>query len=345
MASKAFRKIVLIVAPVVILLVVVPGGGYIWWNNAVPEKTCMQCHEIVPSAEAWYASAHRDIRCVECHGTALSNGIHSLKEKAGMLFQHTTRKVAHEDIRLNEMQVLETMERCSNCHQSEYARWNAGGHAINYHEVFEDSAHNAMETPYWDCLRCHGMFYDGNIKTLVRYDPEMPGGWALKNRKQANLPTIPCLACHQIHTENEPVGKMAGELVAKRNPAVHLYIRADKRYQRADRLLQIPMVNEQGDTIEVSNYPAHKLCLQCHSPNFKRIVNTEDDRTPTGVHEGISCTACHEVHSNDATNSCENCHPAINNCGLDVSQMNTTYNNPNSVNNIHFVSCEDCHSK
>ncbi|MBN1927018.1 MAG: hypothetical protein JW798_14390 [Prolixibacteraceae bacterium] len=343
MASKALRKIILIFVSVVIVLVIVTGVGYSWWNNAMPEKTCMQCHEIVPSAEKWYASAHRDIRCAECHGTAFSNGIHSLKEKAGMVFQHVNRKVEHENIHLNEMQLLETMERCVGCHQSEFARWKAGGHSVTYSEVFEDSAHNAMETPYWDCLRCHGMFYDGNIKTLVYDDQEKLGGWALKNTEQANLPTIPCMACHKMHAENIPIGEVKEKGIVKRNKAVHFYIRSDKRYQRADRLLPVAMVDKSGNKVDVSNDPAHKLCIQCHSPNFKREVNSEDDRTPTGVHEGISCVACHETHSNDVSKSCCNCHHIISNCGLDVTQMNTTYLDINSPNNIHSVTCTDCH--
>ena len=68
-------------------------------------------------------SAHRDLACSECHGTALSNGLHSLREK-GMMVVHHARSRFIEDIRLNQEQVLEVMDNCARCHATEYAKWN-----------------------------------------------------------------------------------------------------------------------------------------------------------------------------------------------------------------------------
>ena len=53
--------------------------------------------------------------------------------------------------------------------------------------------------------------------------------------------------------------------------------------------------------------------------------------------------ACHETHSNNTKNSCKTCHPAISNCKIDVTKMNTSYADAKSPNNIHFVGCTDCH--
>jgi len=50
--------------------------------------------------------------------------------------------------------------------------------------------------------------------------------------------------------------------------------------------------------------------------------------TPRGVHEGISCLACH---------------PAVSSCNLDVMEMNTSYKSRESPNNIHSMECPDCH--
>lgn len=327
-------------------------GGYARWNAANPEKTCARCHEINPSVGEWQHSAHRGVRCTECHGTAMSNGIHSLKEKAGMVFSHLDGKKKPEEIRMNEKQVLELSDRCAKCHQSEYKKWLSGGHSANYASIFMNGKHNLAETPYWACLRCHGMFYDGNIKTLLQKPDKADGIWKLKNPEQALLPTMPCLACHGIHNENAPLGEAVrydeprGIFYsrAQRNPAISWYVRDTKMHIRADRLMQITMFSG-SDTVRVASDPGTKLCLQCHSPNFRHQAGSEDDRTPTGVHEGISCVACHVPHSNDARNSCTTCHPAISNCGLDVAKMNTTYLNPDSPNNIHSVSCKGCHSQ
>ena len=110
-------------------------------------------------------------------------------------------------------------------------------------------------------------------------------------------------------------------------------------------LLISPKVNYQSVSVKISQDPDQSLCLQCHSPNAFNMSGTDDDRTPRGVHEGISCLACHDSHSNSTLASCKNCHPAISNCKLDVEKMNTTYKDQTSKNNIHFVACIDCHSK
>jgi hypothetical protein len=194
------------------------------------------------------------------------------------------------------------------------------------------------------------MFYDGNIKTLLQKPEKQDGVWKLKDPGQAVVQTIPCLACHSIHIDNELLGEAARYDVPReisparpvRNTSVSFYVRDSKMHIRADKLMKIFMF-DRGDSIQVADDPYTKLCQQCHSPNFKHQAGSEDDRTPTGVHEGISCVACHVPHSNDSRNSCITCHPAISNCGLDVTKMNTSYRDINSPNNIHSVSCNSCH--
>jgi hypothetical protein len=325
-------------------------GAYAQWNLANPEKTCASCHEISPSVGEWKNSAHREIQCTECHGTALSNGIHSLKEKANMLVAHWGQEKSHNEIRMTEKQVLDLSARCTKCHQSEYKKWLSGGHSANYADIFMNGKHNMDEAPYWACLRCHGMFYDGNIKTLLQKPANADGVWKLKNMDHAANPTIPCLACHYMHTDNELLGRASRldqpkEISyerASRKSSISWYVRDSKQKIRADKLMKIEM-KDNGKSVKVADDAVIRLCQQCHSPNFIHQTGSEDDRTPTGVHEGISCNACHSPHSNDARNSCKNCHPALSNCGLDVTKMNTTYADKNSLNNIHSVSCTSCH--
>lgn len=325
-------------------------GGYSKWNSASPDKTCASCHEISPSVDQWHNSAHRNVRCTQCHGTALSNGIHSLKEKTNMVFTHLGEGKRHEEIRMTEKQILDLSERCTKCHQSEYAKWQSGGHSANYADIFMNGKHNLEEPPYWACLKCHGMFYDGDIKTLLQQPQNIGGIWKLNDMNQAAVSTIPCLSCHSVHTDNEVLGSAARLDVpqeifyarSERNPSTAWYVRGDNRHIRTDKLMKIAMFDREKP-VKVADDPATKLCIQCHSPNFKHQTGSEDDRTPTGVHEGLSCIACHAPHSNDARNSCKNCHPALSNCGLDVTKMNTTYFEANSPNNIHSVSCSSCH--
>jgi hypothetical protein len=97
--------------------------------------------------------------------------------------------------------------------------------------------------------------------------------------------------------------------------------------------------------VKISPDSRQALCYQCHAPLAGGLVGTGDDRTPVGVHEGLSCLACHLKHGQQTRASCANCHPRLSNCGLDVEKMDTTFLTTASSHNVHFVKCADCHSK
>ncbi|MBN1996616.1 NapC/NirT family cytochrome c [candidate division KSB1 bacterium] len=343
------RKTITVIVFIVILVL---STGYSGWNAAHPRRSCASCHEISPSVETSLTSAHRSITCSQCHGTALSSGIHSLTEKMDMLFTHVSgREKSSQDIRMSESQIVEIMERCRQCHQIQYADWKAGGHSATYAHIFLDSTHNRTERPYWDCFRCHGMFYEGTIYDLME-PVDNKGPWKLKNPAQANVPVMPCLSCHQIHSKNEPrQPAMAHDHPRnifyerdQRNIPFGLNVRADRMFLRADYFI-VPGIFKDGKKVNTPAEYDYRLCVQCHSPNYTHEAGTEDDRTPTGVHEGLTCYSCHAAHSNNARESCGACHPAVSNCGLDVTAMNTSYISADSPNNIHSVACNDCHPK
>jgi hypothetical protein len=101
-----------------------------------------------------------------------------------------------------------------------------------------------------------------------------------------------------------------------------------------------------GDrTIKISPDIRQALCYQCHAPLATMNVASGDDRTPVGVHEGLSCFACHQGHGQQTRASCATCHPQLSNCGLNVETMDTTFKSTKSPHNIHFVKCIDCHTK
>jgi hypothetical protein len=318
-------------------------GGYSTWNNMSPDNSCYSCHEISSRVDSFHVSAHRDLRCADCHGTATSDGVPGFMEKANMVFQHFTRYPVPEEICMNENQVLRVSGRCMECHQSEAANWMVGGHATTYEDIFMDPVHNAMEAPYADCFRCHGMYFDGTIDDLMT-PLDQNGPWQFKDAEIAHNAAVPCLACHQAHTPNPTLAEyaLAGTNALPRNEKFSLYSRADKMHLQVDKLAKPKMFHE-GKEIMTSDSPTQALCIRCHSPNVSHQAGTDDGRTPVGVHEGLSCNACHEPHSNNAMNSCVNCHPGSSNCGIDVRTMDTTFANLESPNNIHSVSCFDCH--
>ncbi len=345
---KATRRALWVFSGILVLILVL-GAGYAGWTTARPERTCASCHEIVPSLEIWQQSAHREVGCADCHGTALGNGFHSLKEKAGMFFSHFGKAQENSEVRLDEAAVLEVMQACVGCHRDEYVSWQAGGHSATYADIFLNEKHNSMERPYPDCFRCHGMYYGGTIADLV--EPiSTTGPWSLKEPVKAAQPVIPCLSCHPIHMENEPMARPGSfddpstihYEREERHPLTGLYLRADRISLRVDQLRK-PEIYQGETAVLVSDDPLQRLCIQCHAPNWAHEAGSEDDRTPVGVHEGISCRACHRTHSNDPRNACMTCHPAVTSCGRDVMTMNTTYLKSDSPHDIHSMACLDCH--
>lgn len=348
MKKRSLRIMLICISISLVLILVGSGSFYTYWNSASPKKTCASCHEIESSVTMFSRSAHRNLLCSECHGTALSNGFHSLKEKGLMVVWHI-KKESTGDIHLNEEQILEVKNNCSRCHASENAGWLAGGHSALYRDIFLDKNHNSTEQLSFDCLRCHGMFADVSIDELV--EPlNIKGPWRLKDISVATHPTIPCMACHQVHTEGVP--QPSPDYSNPRNAFYQrrfseskagFYNRPDKIYYLAEYLPKL-LLWEGERQVKVSDDPLMRNCIQCHAPNARHQAGTSDDRTPRGVHEGLSCLACHDAHSNDARLSCKNCHPAISNCRMDVTAMNTSFADPKSPNNIHWMSCTSCHN-
>ena len=330
------------------LPVLILAGLYVYWQTAPPEKTCVSCHEIQGAHDIWAESPHRDIDCAECHGTATSSGLHSIKEKTRMIFTHFGGTVV-EEIHLTEEQVNGTMNRCKDCHAREYANWLSSGHSATYSAIFLNKEHNQQEQLSPSCLKCHGMYYEGRIEDLV--EPlDIAGSWRLVDPEMASRPTIPCMACHHIHVQGTPAvrpdyGNPASIAIKRpeRSARIGFYDRYEKMHFAASELPVLRLSDSNGP-VQVAADERQRICIQCHAPNGFHQAGTSDDRTPRGVHEGLSCSACHATHSNDAKNSCSNCHPRLSNCGLDVTTMNTTNFNTASPNNIHFVACSDCHT-
>jgi hypothetical protein len=285
-------------AAVAALSVAVVSGGYAAWNGLNPANTCALCHEISPSHASWLESAHAGVRCTDCHGTALSEGIRSLREKGAMLAAHRRKGSRPGGIRLTETQMLDAVRRCAVCHQAEHAGWQASGHAVTYREIFMDSVHNRAEKPYADCFRCHGMFYEGDLHSLLSLEGS-PDNWRLYDERQANRPAITCLSCHKIHTPNPVSHRKAPSRTADlsaRAPSTALYMRAEKMYLRTDHLTPVTILA--GDSaVQTPSDPATLLCMQCHAPDTQHRAGSGDDRTTLGEHAGKSCLNCHSSHS------------------------------------------------
>jgi hypothetical protein len=170
-------------------------------------------------------------------------------------------------------------------------------------------------------------------------------------------PAMPCMTCHQIHREGAQGTKPASRISvtgAAVPPSLAFYDRRETLHFAATAL-SIPQLHDGARIVTVSQDPRQALCYQCHAPRMPEAgsiaaanvwgpqVGSGDDRTPMGVHEGLSCISCHDGHNENTRASCKTCHPQMSHCGIDVEKMDTTYASATSAHNIHWVKCTDCH--
>ena len=309
---------------------------------------CASCHEMTVFVSAMHGSAHRNRACMECHTATLATKLRHIR----VHLLHA----APETIRLRDVDVLEMVPSCQSCHQREYASWHAGPHSANYQMIFANAKQNSRQHLMEDCLRCHGMHFNGSVRELVQ-PQNTTGPWRLVRQDLADKPSIPCLACHAVHSEGAPEVRPATRISVANDPLHASLAFFDRResVNFAVATLAIPVLYDGARLVNVSLDPRAAICYQCHAPRFPEAgtpaaaqgsrmqAGSGDDRTPMGVHEGLSFISCHTGHSENARASCKTCHPQMSHCGLDVEKMDTTYASASSSHNIHWVRCTDCH--
>ncbi|HMG84669.1 MAG TPA: multiheme c-type cytochrome [Terracidiphilus sp.] len=344
---RLFKTLALLLACVVFLGIAgVYSASYYYTSQR--GQGCASCHEMSQYVSAVHGSAHRTGTCMDCHEAGLATKLRHIRV-------HLSGN-APESIRLRDVDVFAMTTNCQKCHQHEYASWHAGPHSATYAQIFTNPTHNTERRLMDDCLRCHGMHFNGAIRDLVQ-PQNASGPWHITRINFADQPTMPCMACHQVHREGDVQSKPATRIAAAPSPTADSLAIFDRREQMhfSIRLLSLPQLSDGARAVKISPDQRQALCYQCHAPrqpetatlaatkHWAPQIGSGDDRTPVGVHEGISCLACHAGHNESATASCKNCHPQMSHCGLDVEKMDTTFSNAKSTHNIHWVRCTDCH--
>jgi hypothetical protein len=338
-----------VIAPLLLILFAIfllPGASLYYSYSG--GKSCTKCHEIWQPYRDWHESAHRNIACSECHGDVLTLDVGFHLKNIRQLAAHIRGKIP-EQARLKTDDVLQIEKRCAKCHREEYASWSSGPHSATYAKIFLSKDHNQQTLLMDDCLRCHSMHFQGSIRDLVT-PLNKEGPWRLLDSNLGDQPAIPCLTCHQLHRHGDPLARPqtkpdnAGPREEIARPSLALFDRREQDYVSLDRL-PMPQMYEGTRPVKISPDQRQALCYQCHAPNAGGQVDSGDDRTPIGVHEGLSCFACHEKHGQTTRASCTTCHPQLSNCGLDVEKMDTTFKSLKSLHNVHTVKCVDCHTK
>jgi len=322
--------------------------GASYYYTSQHGQGCASCHEMAAFTSAVHTSAHRTATCLDCHDASLGTKLRHIRV-------HLFGQPA-EAVHLRDVDVLAMTTKCQACHQHEYATWHAGPHSATYAQIFADPVHNAKRRLADDCLRCHGMHFSGSMRDLVQ-PMNTAGPWHVVRARFANEPAMPCMACHEMHRDGPTQSKPSQRISAAATPLPATLAFFDRREQMhfGAGQLGLPGLFDGARPVKVSPDQRQALCYQCHAPRIAEAesaaaenhwglqVASGDDRTPMGVHEGISCFACHDGHSENTAASCKTCHPQMSHCGIDVEKMDTSFANAKSAHNVHWVRCADCH--
>jgi uncharacterized repeat protein (TIGR01451 family) len=264
-------------------------------------------------------------------------------------------------------------KECQGCHPREWAEWSQSGHAMTLSAQLLNSDHDSSEQLDQTCVKCHsaelGTVPIGNIVQPV----DMQGPWHLVGQYASlgDMAAIPCRACHQSHTVT-PAGLLPGMDFADEStfyrgvpaPQVsNLYV-YDAFAQKYVSPQPIAPVMSGDQAIPINDTTANRVCYTCHAteraesnlfepntpPSGDSSQGTGDDRTLTGVHQGLQCVDCHMPagsHTFNPMSSCSQCHsPGTSAASLDyVTTVRTSYNDPSlsmltgnmSPLNIHFL--------
>ena len=284
MSFRAFRGSRTI--PPVLIAAIVFGiaagiGAFCRFEYGDPAKTCTLCHEIRGSKERWAKSPHKGVNCKECHGGTLEAFADNVKRGVKHLMGADYAKL-NSTFCLSERQIEDLCGRCAKCHQAEAEQWARSGHGKSADIFLQDESHNAAWKPADHCLRCHGMFLEGDMEGIA------------KRKDLSTRRAIPCIACHRMHSEDP----------------LQLFSRSEWTSFPAANLHLQKIVTKDGRKVRRSPDAQNRLCANCHAANAEGIAGSSDDRTPLGAQEGMSCTDCHKGHGMKADASRGRCpHP------------------------------------
>ena len=345
---KRYLKLAGMVIAALALLAVGGTYGASYYYTSQYGQGCASCHEMANYVSVVHGSPHRTTGCMDCHEASMGTKLRHIRVHL--------LGTAPETIRLRDKDVLAMVPNCQSCHRHEYASWHAGPHSATYNQIFANPVQNAKQHLMNDCFRCHGMHFNGAIGDMVQ-PVDAKGPWRLVRSDLADQPTVPCQACHQVHSEGaqeaRPATRISVAGAAVQDSLAFFDRRESIHFTAAS--LSVPQLHDGARAVRMNQDERQRICYQCHAPrepeattaaaanHWGAQVGSGDDRTPMGVHEGLSCVSCHLGHNQNARASCKTCHPQLSNCGLDVEKMDTTYSNAKSPHNVHWVKCADCH--
>lgn len=253
-------------------------AGLARFEFSPPGKSCVLCHELKGTHERWKSSAHKEVGCKSCHGRTIESFGDNIKRVCSHFTAKDHSRMGFK-MCLDEKQVDEMSERCIACHRAEGAQWKRSGHSSPVAKFLTNTLHNASWKPADICLKCHGMFLEGDIGDVVSRKG-LETTWKMNSAKQGKRAAVPCLACHNIHG----------------GANLSFYSRGDERSFAAETLHFQKLKTADGKPFGRKDDPSSRLCTQCHAANAEEIAGSGDDPSLKCKNEGKGCLDCHKGH-------------------------------------------------
>ena len=278
-------------------------------------NACARCHEIGSPIRTGKPPRTATCRAPSATATSftLDAGFHINNMRR--VFTHLRGDVPDQSRGCAPTTCCECVPRCRTCHQQEFAEWQSGAHSATYTEIFLDPKHNHRHLLMDDCLRCHGMHFEGGIRDLVT-PLEHCGPLATSNARarepRRSSPASPATRCI---ARASPWPRPAGTArcqppTGNQRPSLALF---DRRELAARSRAESAAARDARRRARREDQPRPAPGLVLPVPRARRYTRrcgSGDDRTPIGVHEGLSCFACHQKHGQQTRASCATCHPA-----------------------------------
>ena len=249
-------------------------GGMAYFHFGNPRQTCASCHEMGGVHSEWASSGHRTLHCRNCHAGSITLDAHALSA-------HST---ASSNISPGTSPNPFDWPRGMSCGRRKRAAAvtpspTPTGNERPFRHLHPDILnpdHNKLEQLADDCLRCHGMFFNGSMADLVA-PLDKTGPWTLKDPAKADQPAIPCPACHHIHT-------LAGE---KQPAKAHFYDCRENLYFPVTALPSVAFTHE-GRAVQVAKDPHQRLCPSATRPAPPKATGSVPQTTahPSGCMRG-----------------------------------------------------------
>ena len=179
------------------------------------------------------------------------------------LVQHVRQGFA-DPVRLGARDIPRLMERCRSATGRSSRSGNRAAHSATYERLFLDAKHNQKRLLMDDCLRCHGMHFEGGIRDLVA-PVDTKGPWRLLRPELAEpardpVPELPSGAsrgrdcCHEARRGKSTPAQSAAKQELSR-PSVALFDRREQRHFSVD-LLPLPAMRDGARAVKIESGPA-----------------------------------------------------------------------------------------